>query len=298
MKNNQTTILITGATGYIGYNFSKHLIKKGLKIHLLVRSSSNLRDLESSLNTTIHYYNGNLESIEQIFNDNKIDFIFHLATYYDKSDNLNTFIKLNEVCIRLTTQLLNVLKKQGYSIGFINVGTTWQTHGNIDNAYTLFKVFQEDLVKLIANKYGIKSLSILLNDTYGPDDLRPKLLNQIRASIKEKKEIIISNPNTFIDLIYIDDICDALYHSMSLLKVLENRFNRFKISSQTSINLRDLIYLYESVLSQPIDVSYSNEKIVSQVIFRETVDDLPGWQPKVDLVNGLMKFHEVERYDK
>lgn len=292
MKKNE--VLITGATGYIGSNLSKYLLEKGFNLHLLVRETSELKGLGSEKHTMIHYYNGKLDSVEEIFNKNQIDFVVHLATVtnYDKSDDYGTLGKLNDVCIGLTSDLFEVIKEQKHLVGFINVGTIWQTQENVENAYTLYKVFQEELVKFFSYEYDIKSISLLLTDTYGPNDSRPKLLNQVKASIRENSEIYIMNPNAVITPVYIDDVIAALYHSISLLNSQVNNFNRYKIKADTSIKVRDLISLCEKFSINMIKVRYASESPLSNVIMSKEVEALPMWKPTFDLKTGLSRFFD------
>ena len=294
MKTNRNGILITGATGYIGYNFSKYMADSGFDVHLLVRSTSNLKDLEGRKHTNIHYYNGESDSIEKIFNNNQIDFVSHFATHYDKSDDLITLKKLNDVCIGLTSQLFEIIKKQNHSVGFINIGTIWQTHEQVENAYTLYKIFQEELVRFYSKKYEIKSLSILLSDTYGPNDLRPKLLNQIKSSIRENKSLNIMNPNASINLVYIDDVCSALNHSINLLETQDDFFNRYKVQAEAPIKLKDLISLCETTYRYPIKVEYGAQTQISEMNLSNEVDPLPEWNPSIDIADGIVRFFNNE----
>ncbi len=41
------TVLVTGATGLVGYHAVKHLLAKGFAVKALTRSSSNIADLNS-----------------------------------------------------------------------------------------------------------------------------------------------------------------------------------------------------------------------------------------------------------
>ena len=296
MKTNRNGVLITGATGYIGYNFSKYLVEKGENVHLLVRNTSNLKELGSRKHTKIHYYTGKSDSIDRIFDDFQIDYVFHLATHYDKSDNLLTLAKLNNVCVELTSQLLEAIRKQTHSIRFINVGTIWQTHDNFGNAYTIFKAFQEELVKLFSNKYNIKSLSLLLNDTYGPGDKRPKLLNQIKDSVEKNDEIHIMNPNALIHLVHIEDVCEALFHSMSILDAQNQYFHRYKIQAVNPIKIRDLINSIERTLGYSIRVNYGTNPLTSKSVVINEVEIIPKWEPRVDIYSGLVRFfHDKEK---
>lgn len=292
MKTNRNGILITGATGYIGYNFSKYLVDKGENVHLLVRNMSSLKDLDNKKHTNIHYYSGNAHSIEIIFDEFQIDYVFHLATHYDKSDDPLTLAKLNNVCIELTSQLLEAIRMQNHSIRFINVGTIWQTHDNFGNAYTIFKAFQDELVKFFSIKYEIKSLSLLLNDTYGPGDMRPKLLNQIKSSVEKNNEINIMNPNALIDLVHIEDVCDALFYSMSLIETQARYFHRYKIQANRPHKIRDLIASIETILGFPIRVIYGTNSLTSKAVILDDVETIPKWEPKVDITSGLVQFFD------
>ena len=294
MKTKKNGILITGATGYIGYNFSKYMVEKGFDVHLLVRKTSNLKDLEKREHINIHYFNGKPDSIEQIFNSDKIDFVVHLATYYDKTDDLTTLNKLNDVCIGLTTHLFEIIKKQKQSVGFVNIGTIWQTHEQVENAYTLYKIFQEKLVRFYSNKYEIKSLSILLSDTYGPNDLRPKLLNHIKSSVRENKALNIMNPNATINLVHIDDVCSALHHSIGLLESLGSFFECYMVQAIEPIKIKDLISLCETISTNPIKVIYGVQQQLAIMTLSHEVEPLPGWNPSVDIANGLVRFFKNE----
>lgn len=294
MKSDKQGILLTGASGYIGYNFTKYLVSKGFAVHLSVRNSSNLRDLNHLHTAFIHIYNGEQESIEKIFNNHNIDLVFHLATYYDKSDDSSTLSKLNDVCINLTNQLFYCIRDQNKQIRFINVGTIWQTHEKFDNAYSMYKSFQEEIVKFYSKKYDIKVLSLLLTDTYGPNDWRPKLLNLLKSAVINGNEFQIIDPNTQVDFVYIDDICDALYQSMYLVMNQQSSFCNYKVQSYKTIGIRAVIDTLEIILDYSINVKFGEGKIASEVVLAETIQPLPGWVPRIDFNTGLIRLFEEE----
>jgi nucleoside-diphosphate-sugar epimerase len=298
MKNNKVEILITGATGYIGYNFVLFLEKKGFKTHILVRKSSKTRDLEKKHNVLIHYYNGSYEAIDKIFSENKIQIIFHLATHYDKSDDLITLDRLKSVSIDLTNQLFAVIKKQTDFIGFVNIGTIWQLNYILDNPYSLYKVFQDELSKYYSIKYNIKVISLLLRDSYGPDDWRPKFLNKLKLAINDEVNFHITNPNTKIEMLFIDDICEALFHTLELLIVESTPYNQYKLVSLDKISLRDLVKYVETIIGSSIKISFGDSD--SHIDVEEKpeleINELPGFSPKVKLAQGLrMVFSKQER---
>lgn len=291
MRNDSHHIILTGASGYIGYNFTKYLVNKGFNVHLIVRSDSDLRDL-NLLTTFVQIYNGEPESIEKAFINQNISLVIHLATYTDKSDNFSSLIKLNDVCLNLTNHLFGIIKKQNYQIGFINVGTVWQTHEQFSNAYSMYKSFQEELAKFYSIKYDIKVVSLLLSDTYGPNDWRPKLLNQLKEAVINGSEFQIINPNAKFDLVFIDDVCDALYKSMELVMNQKLNFSIYKIHAHKTIGLKDLVNSIEMIMGHSISLKFSEGKSTLKVEIEDSVNLLPGWTPRISLNTGLLRFFE------
>lgn len=291
MMNNKNEILLTGATGYIGYNFALFLNKKGFNTHILVRKNSNLRGFDSLVNIFIHYYDGNYYSIDKIFSEHNIKIVIHLATHYDKSDDLNTLEQLYSVSIDLTNHLFAAIKKQSDFIGLVNIGTIWQLHENFDNAYSLFKMFQDELSKYYSLKYNINVISLLIRDSYGPDDWRSKFLNQLKLSIDDNIIFHIANPNTNIQLIYIDDICEALYHSMNLFNRQSTSYSQYKLVALEKVRLVDLIKYIESIIGKPIKTSHGDvvSDLTLEIVKESDLDQLPGFSPKIKLAQGLAR---------
>jgi CDP-paratose synthetase len=280
-------ILLTGASGYIGYNFTKYLVDKGFDVHVLLREGSNFRNLVNFDNTFLHFYNGEFASILDVFNEIEIDFVFHLATHYDKSDDLITLSKLNEVCVRLTTQLFDAIKIQNKQIGLINVGTMWQAENKFRNAYTMYKSFQEDISFYYASHYKLKVLSLLITDTYGPNDWRPKVINHLKHSILNKTNVRIVNPNAEIDLVYIDDVCEALYQSINHLQINKVGFYKFKIQANKKISLIELIHLSEFVTNTKLIVEYGQSELPYKIENNRILERLPSWEPNISIELGL-----------
>ena len=285
-------ILLTGASGYIGYNFTKYLVDKGFDVHVLLREGSNFRNLVNFDNTFLHFYNGEFASILDVFNEIEIDFVFHLATHYDKYDDLITLSKLNEVCVRLTTQLFDAIKIQKKQIGLINIGTIWQAENKFGNAYTMYKSFQEDISFFYASHYKLKVLSLLITDTYGPNDWRPKLINQLKDSILNKTVLRIVNPNAEIDLVYIDDVCEALFQSINFLQVNKVGFYKHKIQANEKISLFKLIHLSELVTNTKLNVEYGQLQLPSIIENKQILERLPSWEPNISIELGLALYFD------
>jgi CDP-paratose synthetase len=286
-------ILITGGTGYIGYNLTKYLVEKGYYVNLLVRSSSNLRDLLDYKNINIHHYNDTYDSVKSIFLQYKIDYIYHLASNSIKSNSLTDFELIHNVTIKLTYHLLTAAIETKQLIGFINVGTFWQLNKIHNNIYTLFKGYQDELCRFYSNNFGIKVLSLLLTDTYGKNDWRPKILNQLNKSILEKKSFHVNNPDGLLELIYIDDVCIALYQSMDILKSQELNYDTYKLKG-TEITTANLVLLIEDLTGIDFKVTYGLKPHSDSLVIKNSIRTLPRWVARVELETGLKFFFGLD----
>ena len=77
------TILITGATGFLGSNLIKKLIKRKYLLICLIRNKSNLTKLQYIKNNkNIKFFNYEKKKLKEIFFKNKIEGIVHCATNY------------------------------------------------------------------------------------------------------------------------------------------------------------------------------------------------------------------------
>ena len=74
------TVLVTGATGFIGSAVARELSEKGTKIRCLVRESSNLKNLDGLSVEPVH---GDIRDIDSVHRALKgCDSVYHLAAVY------------------------------------------------------------------------------------------------------------------------------------------------------------------------------------------------------------------------
>ena len=93
MKN----IFITGGTGYIGSHLCRRLLKDGHKLHVLKKQDEEIDYLEGiDEGYELYIYDGTLNSVREVFLDNEIDIVFHLAAYITgdhTSEDIDNFIQ-------------------------------------------------------------------------------------------------------------------------------------------------------------------------------------------------------------
>ena len=119
-------ILITGSTGFLGSHIVKRLIKQH-NITILNRSTSNLWRI-SSLVDALATYNLDITDLKEMFIEQKIETIVHLATNYGR--NNETVREIVNTNILFPTELVEIALESGIKT-FINTDTS----ARIDNSF-------------------------------------------------------------------------------------------------------------------------------------------------------------------
>lgn len=83
--------LVTGGAGFIGAHVTRHLLERGHSVVVLDDLSGGFRDNVDSRATFIEGSVEDASLLERIFNDHRIDYIFHLAAY--AAEGLSHFIR-------------------------------------------------------------------------------------------------------------------------------------------------------------------------------------------------------------
>jgi CDP-3, 6-dideoxy-D-glycero-L-glycero-4-hexulose-4-reductase len=128
----------------------------------------------------------------------------------DDEKAIHSLIASNCVLPCLVAQLLLEVLPQTMLVVF---GTSWQFSDSAKyrpfNLYAASKQAGQDLLAHYALR-GLKALQLIMFDTYGESDTRPKLLNILKNSCASDEEIGTTPGDQEIDLVHIDDICEGV----------------------------------------------------------------------------------------
>jgi nucleoside-diphosphate-sugar epimerase len=271
--------LVTGGTGYLGKHLVRRLNAEGWDAHVIVRPSKHI------LGVKCHVYDGTLGSIQKAVST-KPDVVFHLAALVlveHKPDDLAGLIQSN---ITLGTQILESI--QGSKTKFINTGTYWQHFGdepyNPVNLYAATKQAFQDILKFYTEK-GQEAVTLKVFDVYGPNDQRPKLLNQLFIAAQTGKHIQLTPGLQFIDLVYVDDVVDGFMKAASM-KMEGHQYN---LRTHSLHSIRNVVETYQRVLGQTIPVQWGAKPYRPREIMKppELGETLPGWKARTSLEEGL-----------
>ncbi|EAI4813042.1 NAD(P)-dependent oxidoreductase [Campylobacter lari] len=286
-------ILVTGATGFIGTNFILQMHDR-YEIVALVRKNSNIDKIRDYCK--ICYYE-DFAVLKENLQKEQIDGVLHLATLYLKhhrSEDLKDLIDSN---ILFGVELLEILYLIGFSGWFINIGTFWQFYQNLSNNPLNLYAATKTAFLNIANYYiqiaKYKFVTILLNDTYGPNDWRPKIINLWKKSLETKEVIRMSGGEQIIDMLYIDDVINAFEKCINNFENKKNINNTiYALHSKERITLKQLSNIFEECVQEKLNIiwgvlPYSNRE---NFIPFEGGEKLPNWEQNISLREGFLKI--------
>ena len=208
------SILVTGATGFIGSRLVEELINKGYNVTSLIRKGK-----KGNPKSKIIY--GDLTDEKINFNDNQFDCVFHLASHTPLEKNKKVLQKVNlEGTKKLFNEIKTITKAIIYISGLGVYGETGETIVNENQKYnpnTNFVKIRLDAEKFLKENTSENKIDFAVvhfGDVYGPDGWFYEML------IKRLKKNTFRMPKGgkyYKGFVHVDDAVG------SMIAVLENK---------------------------------------------------------------------------
>jgi len=208
------SILVTGATGFIGSRLVEELINKGYNVTSLIRKGK-----KGNPKSKIIY--GDLTDEKINFNDNQFDCVFHLASHTPLEKNKKVLQKVNlEGTKKLFNEIKTITKSIIYISGLGVYGETGEIIVNENQKYnpnTNFVKIRLDAEKFLKENTSENKIDFAVvhfGDVYGPDGWFYEML------IKRLKKNTFRMPKGgeyYKGFVHVDDAVG------SMIAVLENK---------------------------------------------------------------------------
>jgi nucleoside-diphosphate-sugar epimerase len=285
--------LVTGATGYIGSNLVQGLLAENWAVDILVRPNSKLDALKSSVGSIgIHEYDGSTRSMFNIVAKANPDTIFHIASLFLAQHKLADVESLVNSNILFATQMVDAMAANGVK-QLINTGTSWQHFNNNPynpvNLYAATKQAFEAMLAYYIEAHGLKVSTLVIFDTYGPNDPRPKLISVLWRAALTQQTLCMSPGDQLIDLVHIEDVIRAFILAAEQLPNQPAGHARYGISSGAPMSLRDLVQSFEAATKTTIPIKWGGRPYRSREVMIpwDCFSRLPRWQPKIAFPAGI-----------
>jgi len=288
-------IFLTGATGFIGSHLLTALTKLDYDITILVRKKPSLNSQEQG-NYKIFSYDGNPLSLDKHFSENNYDGVVHLATYYVANHTSNDIPELLDANVNFSLNILDCAANNNVK-WFINTGTFFQHYNNADySPANLYAATKQAFMTLAKYYYeqdnGINFVTLKLNDTYGPNDTRPKIFNFWQKIASTQESFDMSPGEQLINILHINDVVAGFCELISQLNNDdEGKMNgeSFVLSAEDEMPLKDLASLFEKVTKLKLNINWGAREYRKREIMQPYNKGkiLAGWKQKIYLEEGI-----------
>ena len=294
----QKTLLITGTSGFIGYNFLKYILSKNYHVIDILRTKNRknpkLKKLKKKYPTNYkNIFFSNYFQLNRKIKKLKVNYFINFATLYKnnhKYDDIFDFVKSN---ILFPTLMYDLISQKVSKV--INFGSMTQhpSSENFDskNLYSATK----NAFEMISNFYHYKEkktkfYNLKLYESFGENDNRKKLIPIIIKNYKKNKSTIIVSKNLELNIIHVDDIINAI----TILLNKKIRPGSYCLENNKNIKISKLIENFNKDLKRKIKVKYLKKSVTK--IPKSKLRKLPKWKPDSQLIKKIKLNFKNENY--
>lgn len=297
MSLKDTSVLVTGATGFIGKHLVNALLKQEANVSVICRKKA--KDIPNKLKS----YEGDLldagfvsSAIRKIAPKK----IFHLAAFTNPSRHPTLLGEAFKVNFQGTVNLLNSLKNADYE-SFV-FSSTAEVYGSNKvpfkesmmlrpmSPYSLSKASAEMYCNMVHETYGCPVTILRLFLPYGPMQSTNRFVPQLITSLLENRQFNMTKGEQKRDFIFVGDVVNAFIRAASAKKANGEAIN---ICSGRQYKIKDIADKASNILNSHNLISHS-------LPYRENeqwnyfgsiakAGKILNWRPKTSIDFGLKK---------
>lgn len=280
------TILLTGATGYLGSFLAKALIAQGHKLIILKRRNSSLFRISSIIPMTTLYNIENLDYSIPFTAHGKIDAIIHTATCYGRDGEIPS--EVFEANLGFPLRLMDAAKAAGVNT-FVNTDTILDKYMSL---YSLSKSQLAEWGKFFCNHNKMVFINMRLEHFYGPGDADSKFTTHVMNScLRNVPELKLTLGEQRRDFVYIEDVVSAYLIILEKIEEFQDFFNEFHVGSGAAIPIRDFVKKVHHITESQTYLAFGAVPYRTGEVMNSNTDIEPllklGWICKTNLDQGL-----------
>jgi CDP-glucose 4,6-dehydratase len=308
---------ITGAYGLLGAGLAGELLERGVEVTVLRRdvnhrSALHLLGLEERVNVV----SGDvvdLPLIERSLGEYEVDSVFHLAAQTIVGTANRSPLGTWEANVRGTWCLLEACRAQ--DVPRVVVAASDKAYGGHDELpyreefalqpkfpYDVSKAATDMIARSYWHTYGLPVATTRFANLYGGGDTnRSRLVPEaVDAALAARPPVIRSDGSPERDFLYVDDAVAAYLAIAEKLDGDGARGEAFNAGGGEPHAVREVVELICRIAGTDVEPDIRGTGTPGGEIDRQYVDttklhELTGWEPRVDLEEGLRRTVEWYR---
>ena len=302
-------ILITGGCGFIGTNLVKYLSGKNCMVRIIDNLSTGDKQYLKTLSLPAppEFINGDIRDQAAVDGAlSGIDAIVHLAALSDVVESTVNPEATWDVNVTGTLNMLEACRKYGTKrfIFASSIAAVGEQNPPIDemkiprplSPYGASKLAGEALCSAYHHSFGLETVCLRFANCYGSYSSHKSSVIPLFLKLAEERKplIIYGDGNQTRDFVHVDDICQAIFLSLTV----SGKDNRnisvfgevFQIGSGVEITLNRLIEELKKTGRNDIQVVYKAERKGEIRRSYSSIDKariMLRFEPKITLAEGL-----------
>jgi len=299
------TVLLTGASGFIGSHLCRLLVDRGAEVHALTSTVSSVYPPRLvDLRDRIVLHEGNLtdrSAMDVVARAVKPSHVFHLGAYTHVGKSWQRVDECVQANVQGTLNLLQALADVGYE-RFVYTGTS-EIYGDIDvpfqedaivnpvSPYSVSKYAGERYCRLFQRSHGWPIVMVRPFNAYGPAQTPDRVIPEIITRALRGQDIPMTQGRQTREFNYVEDIAEGFLAAGTTPGVEGELFN---IGCGEEISMQDLARRLLSVMGDPVQALFGALPERPTEIWRMYCDSTRarerlGWAPRHSLEEGLAK---------
>ena len=290
------SVLVTGATGFIGRHLVNGLRREGVAVDILVRREST-RPLPEAWrdDVTCRVWDGSTNGLAAIVAAARPETVYHLASLFIAQHSPVDIEPLIRSNILFGTQLLEAMAAASVR-HLVNLGSSWQHYQNQPYSpvclYAATKQAFEAIMCFYVESGELRAVTLKLFDTYGSGDERPKLVPALIRASALGTLLEMSPGQQMVDFVHIDDVVEALLMAARRLAAGQGgEMDCHAVTSGRAVSLRQFVEIFSQATGRPLNVVWGGRPYRPREVMELWRDGapLPGWTPRISLEEGLAR---------
>jgi len=295
-NQNQETILITGASGFIGRHLIQNISPDTANIHTIGRE-------KATFPRPVHQHNGDIvdaQFVKRCIRETEPDHIFHLAAFKERDDSIQAFYTSVETNLIGTLNLFSAAKDVVSVKSIVTLGTAEEYGKNIPpfneklrecpvTPYSFSKLCVSQMGELFFHLYNLPVIILRPTLAYGPGQGTDMFLPSLITSLLENKPFDMTLGEQTRDFVYVTDLVEAMILASGNTNAHGQIIN---IGSGVPIKIADIAQTIEKIIGKRGLVnlggkSYRKNEVMDYYIDPKKAEHLLGWKAKTSLEEGL-----------
>ena len=280
------TVLVTGASGFIGEHLCARLHSTGAEVHGISRS-------EQPDSNILRWWQGdgaNLADMQRILTAVKPDVIFHLASYASGDRSLEAVMPTLHGTLISTVNLLTLVAQMGCR-RLVLIGSLEEPElGNpiASSPYAAAKWSSSVYAQMFHRLYQVPVVVTRPFMVYGPAQNVSKLIPYVIRSLLQGEAPKLSSGQRQVDWIYVSDLIDGL---IAVTQTVGIEGETFEFGSSTLTPISTTVHYLNQLIDPSIKPLFGalSDRPMEQVRIADITSASVrlGWHPQTSLEDGL-----------